>query len=218
MTLVLATENRHKWQEIQSILGGGADLVVRTLADYPGVTLPPEMGATYRENAAAKATFVARATGEWAMGDDSGLEVDALNGAPGLYSARFAGVGASYADNQKKLLESLDDLPDEKRTARFICTVALAGPAGSIDIVEGVCPGRIARAESGDGGFGYDPIFFLPEYGKTFAELAPSEKNKVSHRGQAVRAALAIWMSVSGHPLFNSPTLKPEDACFLTRQ
>ena len=193
--IVLATENRHKGEEIRSILRGGADLLVRTLADYPGVTLPPETGATYRENAAGKAAFVARATGEWAMGDDSGLEVDALNGAPGLYSARFAGEGVSYADNRRKLLESLSDLPDEKRTARFVCTVALAGPAGSLDVVEGICRGRIAQAESGDGGFGYDPIFFLPEHGKTFAELSPIEKNRISHRGQAVRAALSILTS-----------------------
>ena len=94
------------------------------------------------------------------------------------------------------MLESLGDLPDEKRAARFVCTVALAKPAGSLDIVEGTCHGRIAQAESGEGGFGYDPIFFLPEHGKTFAELAPVEKNRISHRGQAVRAALSILISV----------------------
>ena len=191
--IVLATENRHKGEEIRSILReSGRQLTVRTLADYPGLTLPPETGETYRENAAGKATFVAQATGEWAMGDDSGLEVDALNGAPGLYSARFAGIGASYADNRKKLLEGLSGLPDEKRTACFICTVALAGDAGRIDIVEGRCPGRITQTESGAGGFGYDPIFFLPERGKTFAEMSAAEKNRIGHRGQAVRAALAI--------------------------
>jgi len=182
---------------MESILREGADLVIRMLANYPDVTLPPETGTTYRENASRKATFVAQATGEWAMGDDSGLEVDALNGAPGLYSARFAGKGASYADNRKKLLECLRNLPDEKRTARFVCTVALAGPAGSLKVVERACHGRIAQAESGEGGFGYDPIFFLPEQGKTFAELAPAEKNQISHRGQAVRAALSILMSLT---------------------
>ncbi len=126
------------------------------------------------------------------MGDDSGLEIDGLNGAPGLYSARFAGDRASYADNRKKVLDLLNDLPDEKRRARFVCTMALADPAGHVEVVEGICEGQMTRHETGQGGFGYDPIFYLPQYGKSFAELSPVEKNQVSHRGKALRAVIEI--------------------------
>ncbi len=192
MVLVLATENRHKAEEIRAIFNLSAVIEVRTLADFPGVKLPPETGKTYRENAVQKALAVVDATGHWAMGDDSGLEVEALGGAPGLYSARYAGVGATYADNRKKLIDTLGDLPDEKRGAAFICAIALAGPDRKVDLAEGVCEGRITRAEAGGGGFGYDPIFFVPAYGKTFAELPAPEKNKISHRARAVAAAMEI--------------------------
>jgi len=192
VVLVLATENRHKAEEIRSILKGGIDLELRTLADFPGVKLPPETGATYRENAIQKALAVARATGHWAMGDDSGLEVAALGGAPGLYSARYAGEGVTYADNRKKLLDALGELPDEKRGAAFICTIAIASPDKEIDVVEGICEGRITRTELGSGGFGYDPIFFVPAYGKTFAEIPAAEKNKISHRARAIGAAMEV--------------------------
>lgn len=192
MLLVIATENRHKGEELATILQRELPIEVRTLADYPGVKLPPETGSSYRENAIQKALAAARATGQWSLGDDSGLEVDALGGAPGLYSARFAGEGVTYADNRKKLLSSLGSLPAEKRSARFICTIAVAGPDGKVEVVEGRCEGRITREERGEGGFGYDPIFFLPEYRKTFAELSPEEKNRISHRGRAVRAAIPL--------------------------
>jgi XTP/dITP diphosphohydrolase len=190
--LVLATENKDKAKEIRAILSECLSAEVLTLADFPGVTLPPEEGGSYRENAAVKARTVAKKTGEIAMGDDTGLEVDFLGGAPGLYSARYAGKGASYADNRKKLLADLSGVPVEKRTARFRCTVAIAWPDGAVKIAEGVCPGRIAERETGGDGFGYDPIFFIPECGKTFAELSPEQKNRVSHRGRAVRAAVEI--------------------------
>lgn len=198
MVLVLATENRHKAEEIRAILRGGIQLELRTLADYPGVKLPPETGKTYRENAIQKALAVVKATGQWAMGDDSGLEVEALGGAPGLYSARYAGEGVTYADNRKKLLDALGDLPDAKRKAAFTCTIAIAGPKGELDVVEGVCEGRITRAEAGGGGFGYDPIFFVPAYKKTFAELPAAEKNKISHRARAVGAAMEILREKMG--------------------
>ena len=120
------------------------------------------------------------------------MEVDALGGAPGLYSARFAGEGVTYADNRKKLLDAMGDRPDPQRTARFICTIAVASPEGKVDVVEGRCEGRITRMELGVGGFGYDPIFFLPTYNKTFAELSSEEKNRISHRGRAVRAAIPL--------------------------
>lgn len=192
MQLILATENPHKAEEIRSILGEGCKLDLLTLSDFPHLKLPPETGTSYRENAVLKARFVAKETGHWAMGDDTGLEVAALGGAPGLYSARYAGEEVTYADNRKKLLEELEDLPDTKRGARFICTVAVSDPEGSVDVVAGRCEGRITRSEAGHGGFGYDPVFFIPAYGKTFSELSPDEKNKISHRGQAVRAAMQI--------------------------
>jgi XTP/dITP diphosphohydrolase len=190
--LVLATENKDKAKEISALLSERLSVEVLTLTDFPRVKLPPEEGKTYRENAATKALTVARATGLVALGDDTGLEVEALSGAPGLYSARYAGEGATYADNRKKLLDALSGLPPEKRGARFHCTVAIAWPDGRVEVVEGVCPGRIAEREAGDGGFGYDPIFFVPECGKTFAALTPDEKNRVSHRGRAIRAAAEI--------------------------
>ncbi len=192
MQLVLATENLHKAEEIRSILGETPKIDLLTLFDFPHLKLPPETGTSYRENSVLKAQFVAKETGHWAMGDDTGLEVVALDGAPGLYSARYAGEDVMYADNRKKLLEALADLPDEKRGARFVCTVALADPEGSVDVVVGHCEGRITRSEVGHGGFGYDPIFFIPAYGKTFSEFSPDEKNKISHRGQAVRAAIRM--------------------------
>jgi XTP/dITP diphosphohydrolase len=190
MQLVLATENPHKAEEIQSILGETSNIDLLTLSDFPTLKLPPETGADYRENAVVKAQFVAKETGHWAMGDDTGLEVVALGGAPGLYSARYAGEGVTYADNRKKLLKELDKVPDTKRDARFVCTVAVADPEGSVEVVAGYCEGRITRSEVGHGGFGYDPIFLILACDKTFSELSPDKKNKISHRGQAVRAAI----------------------------
>jgi XTP/dITP diphosphohydrolase len=187
--LVLATENRDKGAEIGSIVRDQLDVDIRLLSDYLALTLPPETGTTYRENAIVKAVFAAKKTGEWAMGDDSGLAIDALNGAPGLYSARFAGESVSYADNRKKVLALLGDLPNEKRKARFVCTIAIANPEGEVGIVEGVCDGWIANHDTGQGGFGYDSIFCIPPDGKSFASLSPEEKNQISHRGKAVRAA-----------------------------
>ncbi len=167
-------------------------MTVETLAAYPGLKLPPEIGSTYSENAAEKARFVAKKTGHWAMGDDSGLEVRALDGAPGLLSARYAGNNVSYEDNLNKLLDAMKDVPKGKRQARFICTVAIASPQGEVDLVEGICEGEITTSKSGKAGFGYDPIFFYPPAGTTFAELSPWEKRRVSHRGRALKAAIAV--------------------------
>ncbi|MFQ5589009.1 MAG: XTP/dITP diphosphatase [Nitrospiria bacterium] len=197
MVLVLATQNQDKVQEIKAILGESVvDMTLKTLADFPGLKLPPETGQTYRENALQKAIHVAKATGEMAMGDDSGLEVDALDGAPGLYSARFAGENATYADNRGKILQLLEGLPDEKRGARFVCTIAIARSQGSVDVVEGACDGRITATASGEGGFGYDPIFFYPPEAKTFSELTFEEKNRISHRACALRAAVHLINAV----------------------
>ena len=191
-TLLLATNNAGKRQEISELLG---DLTVTLLrpSDVGADGEVAETGATYAENARLKAETLARATGLLTLADDSGLEVDALNGAPGVYSARYAGPGASEADRRAKLLLALSATP-APRPARFRCVIALAlpaaGPAPEVLLFEGVCPGEIALAERGTHGFGYDPVFWLPELGVTMAELPAHEKHRLSHRGRALQAAL----------------------------
>ena len=167
-------------------------LQVRLLADYPGARLPEETGQTYAENALAKARAAAGFTGELSLGDDSGLEVDALGGAPGLHSARFGGPGLDDAGRVALLLERLRTVPREQRTARFRCVIALVDEAGRERTVGGVAEGAIATAPRGDGGFGYDPVFFYPPLGRTFGELSDHEKARVSHRALAARAARAL--------------------------
>lgn len=183
--IVVATNNPHKFDEISAILNG---LPVRLipLSDYPNAPELKEEGATYAENAVHKALTVARFTGKWALGDDTGLEVDALDGQPGLYSARFAGDGATFLDNKRKLLRLMESVSTPNRTATFRTVLALVGPSGKSQVVEGILRGRIAKEESGGGGFGYDTLFYLPELGKTYAELTAEEKNRISHRARAV--------------------------------
>jgi XTP/dITP diphosphohydrolase len=154
----------------------------------PGASLPEETGATYRDNAILKARAAARLTGSPAVADDSGLEVDALGGAPGLLSARYGGPGLDDAGRCARLLAELRDVPEARRTARFRCVLALVEPGGREQVVEGVAEGRIAEAPRGRGGFGYDPVFYYPPLGRTFAELTDAEKAEVSHRGRAARA------------------------------
>jgi XTP/dITP diphosphohydrolase len=186
--LVLATLNRAKGRELAALLGDVPyDLVL--LADVPGATLPEETGATYAENALIKARAAAGATHALALGDDSGLEVDALDGAPGVYSARFGGPGLDDAGRYTLLLERLRGVPPARRTARFRCVIALIDPAGPERVVEGTVEGVIAEAPRGARGFGYDPVFFYPPLGRTFGELEAPEKHRVDHRGAAVRAA-----------------------------
>src|SRR5690606_29296348 len=155
-------------RELTSVLW---DLPVRVegIAAFPGAPDVEETGATMAENALLKARAAAGHTGLWAMADDSGLEVDALDGRPGVYSARFAGPGATDADNNAKLLRLLEGVPDPRRTARFRCAIALVSPDGDEYVDEGVCEGVVAREPRGEGGFGYDPLFIVPEYGRTFA-------------------------------------------------
>ena len=183
--IVVATNNPHKFEEISAILQG---LPVRLipLSDYPAAPELKEEGATYAENAAHKALTIARFTEKWALGDDTGLEVDALDGQPGLYSARFAGEDVTFADNKHKLLRLMESVPTEKRTAVFRTVLALVSPTGESHVVEGLLRGRIAEKEQGSGGFGYDALFYLPEWGKTYAELTAEEKNRISHRARAV--------------------------------
>jgi XTP/dITP diphosphohydrolase len=185
--LVLATLNPAKGRELVALLGD-VPFEIRLLADVPGARLPDETGATYADNALVKARTAAALTGSLSLGDDSGLEVDALGGEPGLYTARFGGPGLDDRGRWQLLLERVRDVPPARRTARFRCVIALAGPARAENVVEGVAEGVIAEAPRGSHGFGYDPVFFYPPLGRTFAELSGEEKARVSHRGLALAA------------------------------
>jgi XTP/dITP diphosphohydrolase len=189
--LVLATLNPAKGRELVALLGD-VPFDVTLLADLPGARLPDETGQTYAENALEKARAAVRLTGALALGDDSGLEVDALGGGPGLYTARFGGAGLDDGARWRLLLDKLRDVPPARRTARFRCVIALAGPGRAEAVVEGVAEGVIVEAPRGRGGFGYDPVFFYPPLDRTFAELSDDEKARVSHRGRALAAARAL--------------------------
>ncbi len=189
--LVVATLNRAKGRELLELLGS-VPYELTLLADMPGATLPEETGTTYVENALMKARAGAAATGALSLGDDSGIEVDALGGGPGLHSARWGGAGLDDAGRNALLLGRLRDVPAERRTARFRCVIALVEPGGRERVVEGVVEGRIIAAPRGAGGFGYDPLFFYAPLGGTFGELPPEVKHRVSHRGVAARAAAAL--------------------------
>src|SRR5579864_2740566 len=180
--LVIATTNPHKVDEFRALLADVPFTLV-SLTEL-GVTQDvPETGVTFEENAVIKACAYAEITGLLSLADDSGLEIDALDGAPGVYSARFAGPDASYEDRFRILLGRLQGLPVERWTARFRCAITVAEPSGFYQTVEGTIEGRIAESPRGENGFGYDPIFLVPELGKTTAELPPELKNKISHRG-----------------------------------
>jgi XTP/dITP diphosphohydrolase len=186
MKLVLATNNPHKIREITTIM---AELDVRllTAADFPDFPDPEETGDTLEENARIKVVEIHRALGLPALADDSGLEVDHLGGLPGVRSARFAGPGCTFADNNRRLLRLMEGVPDMQRMARFRCVAALALGEDDVHLFEGVVEGMITDELLGREGFGYDPVFFFPELQKTFAEIPESEKNKYSHRGRAFR-------------------------------
>ena len=186
MKLVLATNNVHKIREISNILAG-LDVEILTARDYPDFPEPHESGNTLEENARIKALEIHRATGLPALADDSGLEVDFLNGEPGVMSSRFAGPGCTFADNNRRLLRLLEGVEDSKRAARFRCVAALALSEREIRVFEGTVEGRITTEVRGNQGFGYDPVFFFPELGKTFAEVPEDVKNQHSHRGRAFR-------------------------------
>lgn len=185
-TLLLATSNPGKRREMEALLAGMA--LVVTFGDL-GLPSPAEVGTTFAENARIKASFGADATGLPTLADDSGLDVDALEGAPGVFSARYAGQHATDAMNRAKLLANLESVPADHRGARFHAAVAIALPGRIVDVFEATCEGSIARDERGDHGFGYDPVFALPD-GRRMAELDPSEKNRISHRAQAIELAL----------------------------
>lgn len=191
MKLVLATNNKGKVREMSEILAP-YEIEVISLDAFLNIGDIEEDGDTFRENAVKKASITCERTGLMSLADDSGLEVDHLGGAPGIHSARFAGEEKNDEANNTKLLHLLAEVPAERRTARFRCVVAVAVPGGWVYTAEGTCEGVIAGEPRGDGGFGYDPLFYLPEYGKTFAELDPGTKNKISHRAHALAGALDI--------------------------
>ena len=185
--LVIASKNQGKIAEFEKAF---SQLPVKVLAlkDFGAIPEAVEDGATFAENARKKAQHYLQYTKKPCLADDSGLEVDALGGAPGVFSARYAGAGADDAANNAKLLQQMADVESKRRTGRFRCALALAFPDGRMLETDGTVDGRLLMAEKGAGGFGYDPLFFLPELAKTFAELTLTEKNAISHRGKAIAA------------------------------
>lgn len=188
--LVVGSANRKKAQEMAALLAP-LGVEVKSLADFPQCPLVPETGHTFAENASLKARGLAQHLGQWVLADDSGLCVDALEGEPGVRSARYSGPQATDAANNRLLLEKLAGVPLEHRTARFVCAMALSDPAGQIRATaESSCRGRIALEPRGNGGFGYDPLFEIIEYRRTFGELSPDVKAVLSHRARAARLIL----------------------------
>ncbi len=185
--IIFATGNQNKVRELNMILQD-AGIPIVSMKDAGIAADIAENGKTFRENALIKAKAVAEASGEIALADDSGLVIDALNGEPGIYSARFMGRDTPYSIKNKALIDRMKDVPDEKRTARFVCDVAVVFPDGRTFVEEGIMEGRIAHRAAGENGFGYDPVFYLPEYGCTSAQLPPEKKNEISHRGKALKA------------------------------
>lgn len=194
LKVVIATKNSGKISEIKTILKD-LSLHLLSLDDFPQIKLPPEEGDTFEENAMAKARYVASVTKLPALADDSGLEVDALGNRPGVYSARYAGEGATDKENYLKLLSELKGIKD--RSARFRCVIAFVDPLKDTKTFEGVFEGVIAQAAQGDRGFGYDPVFFVPREKRTVAELTDEEKNTMSHRAMALRK-FREWMERAG--------------------
>lgn len=196
-TLLIATTNQNKLREYAAIFAG-LPLELRTLRDLAIDDDVEETGATFAENARLKAEYYAQRSGLPALADDSGLAVHALGGEPGIYSARYAGPGASDADRIALVLKKLEGVPFHARLARFVCVIALALPGGHIEDVEGVLPGVIEQTPRGEHGFGYDPIFYLLDENATLAELPPARKNQISHRARAAheaRLVLARWVA-----------------------
>ena len=193
--LLLATNNTGKVKEFRNLLAGIPFELV-TPAEIGIVMDVDETGATYRENARLKACTLAAQSGLLTLADDSGIEIDALNGAPGVMSARYAGENASDAERVNFLLSKLKDVPQEKRTARFYCVIAIAHPDGKVEYCDGECKGTIAFEPSGASGFGYDPVFYLPEFGKAMAELTAEIKNQISHRARAAQKAKMLLLKM----------------------
>ncbi|KUK81361.1 MAG: Non-canonical purine NTP pyrophosphatase [Pelotomaculum thermopropionicum] len=195
MKLILATRNPNKVREISELLSSH-EIKVLSLDEFPNMGDIEEDGNSFRENAQKKAAVVCAETSKITLADDSGLEVDYLEGAPGVLSSRFAGADKDDQANNKKLLELMSGVPAELRTARFKCVMAIAVPDGWVYTAEGACEGIIAEEPRGHGGFGYDPLFYLPDYGRTMAELDLETKNRISHRSRALAGALDILLEL----------------------
>jgi len=186
-TLVIASRNAKKKAEIYALLAPHL-INVQNVADYPDVPEIEEDGKTFGENAAKKATVTARVTNQWALGEDSGLMVEVLDGKPGIYSARYSGPDATDEKNNQKLIAELSQIPSENRAAKYVCHVAVAAPSGEVRLrIEDFCCGIVVDDARGHNGFGYDPHFFIPEYHKTFGELGSAVKQTLSHRARAFR-------------------------------
>ena len=183
--LVIATGNPDKQKEIMAVLND-LPIMIRNQREFEPVPEIIEDGETCEANAVKKATIIAKHTGRLTLADDTGLEVEALEGAPGVYAARYAGENATYSDNCQKLLKELQGVPLDNRNARFVTVLAIAEPSGPVEVVEGGLEGKISETLSGTDGFGYDPIFIVPELGKTLAQITLEEKNQISHRGRAL--------------------------------
>ncbi len=196
MKLVIATKNTGKIREIKNKFHSIPGIEVLSLSDFGEIPDVVEDGLTFAENALKKARAVADFTGCAALADDSGLVIDALNGEPGIRSARYAGDGADDNERNMLVLAKMSDVQDGKRTARFVCAIAIVLPDGHEYVTEGTCEGTITREMRGDHGFGYDPIFFLSEFGRTMAEIPLEDKNRISHRARALDAACAILLSI----------------------
>jgi XTP/dITP diphosphohydrolase len=195
MELILATRNKGKVAELKAMLDSNG-VEVTCLNDHPDIPEVKEDGKTFLENARKKAHAVAKATGCVTLADDSGLVVDALGGAPGVNSARYAGKQGDYAANNEKLLREMKDVPDGKRQAAFVCSMVLADPSGMDWYAEGRCEGIIGWEYRGTGGFGFDPLFYVPKEGATMAELPMDRKNAISHRGKALRKMKEILVEI----------------------
>ncbi len=195
--MVLGTGNAKKKAELQRLLAPYPQIQLTSLADYPDALEVEETGTTFAENAELKASVQARHLKRWVLAEDSGISVDALNGAPGIYSARFSGAQATDTSNNELLLEKLARIPCQQRTAFYTCHMALSDPGGTIHIrCEDQCHGRILTKGRGDGGFGYDPLFEIPEYHATFGELGPSVKSVLSHRARANRKFVPLILAL----------------------
>jgi len=212
LELIIATRNRGKVREIRRALKG-LGLRIYTLNEFSDVPEIEEDGKSFSENALKKARFYSRFFGKLTIADDSGLEVDSLKGLPGIYSARYAGKGASNRENNRRLLREMEGIPLSKRGARFKCAIAIVSKGGKEVVAEGSCKGRIGFREVGKKGFGYDPLFILPQYGKTMAQLTLEKKNRISHRGKAlkkVRKSIKTFSRVLKKSLFQADQKCPD--------
>lgn len=190
-TYILASKNKHKAEEINEILGSGFEIITQSEAGAADIEVI-EDGDTFEANAIKKAEEICAATGKPTIADDSGLCVDLLDGAPGVYTARYAGENATDAENIEKLLSALGDAPLNKRSAKFVCVIALAQPNKETVTFRGECSGLISLSPRGDGGFGYDPVFYVPSYDRTMSQLEPHIKNAISHRSDALKK-FVLW-------------------------